>query len=446
MELYNNDKILPREAYSYWPKPDQTFENSGKSLVRFFFYKVVFTEFELNQLEIFKFQMRLKRPDFKIPEFFGDEELIRIILGCKYDMKKAMLGLVSAITWRNINLVDSFRTLFPLCKELLNSGCMYFHGRDHNFRPLLVINVERLDLKANSVESYCHLLCFLLEFAVQKFMLPGQIENWIVLTDLGGKGLTKLPISDMKVIIKTLQDNFRCRMIVNYVVRAPTSLYFLWGLVKKFIEEHTIKKIRILKENVPQEMTRHFARNQYEEKYGGTAPNAVNFWPPCFPSGPFNAEGELPDRNFEGICTYSQYNPPIYSEVSSSMGDISENVNIVLPDSFSFLVDVEKSFEQEENSEEKKNSSESVEILHCESPIEDNIRVIFTENREKLVKSRVENEEEEENDEEEKEEKEYIMVYRNSIAPIVEETAIEKTPSKRRKYCKFCSKRLCVIY
>ena len=104
---------------------------------------------------------------------------------------------------------------------------MYFHGRDHRFRPLLIINIQKLNFKEYSADSYCYLLCFLLEFAIQKLMIPGQIENWIVITDLNNQGLTNLPLAELKRIIKTLQDNFRCRMIVNYVVNAPTSLRFM---------------------------------------------------------------------------------------------------------------------------------------------------------------------------------------------------------------------------
>ena len=54
---------------------------------------------------------------------------------------------------------------------------MYFYGRDHKFRPLLILNVSKIDLKTHSVDKYCYLLCFLLEFAIQKLMIPGQIEN-----------------------------------------------------------------------------------------------------------------------------------------------------------------------------------------------------------------------------------------------------------------------------
>lgn len=75
-----------------------------------------------------------------------------------------------------------------------NSGAIYVHGRDHRYRPLLVLNVSRLNLKNYSVHEYSWLLCFTLEFMIREMMIPGQIENWIVITDLCNKSLTELPL------------------------------------------------------------------------------------------------------------------------------------------------------------------------------------------------------------------------------------------------------------
>ena len=457
-ELVVERKDIPIEAYRYWPTNEHIYQNSGKSLVRFIFYKTAFTDFECTQLQNFKAHLKLKHPEFILPSFFGDEELLRVVLGCKYDLKKATAALFNSITWRSINLVDSFRTLFPLCQPLLNSGCMYFHGRDHRYRPLLVINVERLDLKSHSVASYCHLLCFLLEYAIQKLMIPGQIENWIVITDLGSKGLTQLPISEVKSIVKTLQDNFRCRMIVNYVVNAPSSLYFLWGIVKKFIEEHTIKKIRINKETVPEEMKSHFARSQYEEKYGGSAPNATVFWPPCFPPGPVNIEGDAPDKFLTDVNTYDLYNKPLESEISSDLGDISENVRVLLPEPLNL-------YEIYVNS---RKCSVSSKAKSCEEDGQDGEAEIDEEDERKLKESIIltdyeasqiydrrlsevnsipeNNQQEFDEPKLEYEDVEVFRIPRNSTAFIVEKPIDEQRSTRSSKFCKFCSKRMCVIY
>jgi hypothetical protein len=40
----------------------------------------------------------------------------------------------------------------------------------------------------------------------------------------------------MKKSFTFLSDTYRSRMFVCYVVRIPTSLSFLWGVVKKFLD------------------------------------------------------------------------------------------------------------------------------------------------------------------------------------------------------------------
>lgn len=284
-------EYIPEEANRYWPKGDKVYIGSEKSIVRFIFYCTTFTEFELIILEDFKKFLRSQGVQ-SLPTFYCDEELLRTLLGCKFIFKKAQEAIQAAIGWRRNFMPNGYECLFNRVEGLLNSGTIYIHGRDHRYRPLIVLNAGKLDLNNYSTENYCLLLCYLLEFTVKNLMLPGHIENWIIITDLNNQSLHNLPMSDIKTIIKTLQDNFRCRMIVNYIVNAPRTLKFMWNIIKKFIEPHTVNKIRILRESNPVEMKNHFNSKQYEEKYGGAAPNATVFWPPILPTGPFETEKE----------------------------------------------------------------------------------------------------------------------------------------------------------
>ena len=310
ISLINNmSEYIPEEANRYWPSGDKLYVGSGRSIVRFIFYRTLFTDFENQMLLEFKKYLSLQNVQ-SLPPFYGDEELLRTIIGCKFKFKAALDAISSAIEWRHINVPYGYNSLFPKISSLIASGTIYIHGRDHRYRPLIILNAGRLDFTTHTIEDYCNLLCFTLEFAVSCLMLPGHIENWIIITDLCGQSLHSLPLSQLKTIIKTLQDNFRCRMIVNYVVNAPKTLKFMWGMIKNFVEAHTVNKIRILREGRPGEMRSHFARHQYEEKYGGTAPNAISFWPPALPTGPFEAENETVGAHLEPVrrvTTDTQY-------------------------------------------------------------------------------------------------------------------------------------------
>lgn len=283
--------MIPEEATRYFPSDDKAYIGSGKSIVRFVFYGVPFTLHEVQAIDDFKKFLSIEDSDLlEYPE----EEMLRTIIGCKFNFKKALEAIKSAIKWRSNVLRDGLNGLQNKISGLLDSGIIYIHGRDHRYRPLIIINTSKIDLSASSLPQICDLVCFVLEFTVCNLMLPGHIENWIIITDLNNQSLSNLPFTEIKTIIKVLQDNFRCRMIVNYVLNAPRSLKMMWNVIKNFIEPHTVNKIQICTESEPSEIKNHFAMTQIEEKYGGKAPNAVRFWPPILPAGPFETENEIP--------------------------------------------------------------------------------------------------------------------------------------------------------
>jgi hypothetical protein len=275
------EQLIPPEAYSYIPQGDSVFIKIKSQIIRFIFYKTEFTNFEQDQISQFQSYLQTSGQD---PYILPKEELLRILIGCRFNFAKSCSALQLSLAWRNATFPNGLRSLSNKVEDLLNSGSIYIHGRDHKYRPLIVLNSGKLELGRYSIEDYTNLLCYILEFAVVQLMLPGHIENWIILTDLNGQSLTSLPITQLKAIISTLQNNYRCRMIVNYVVNSPKSLKYLWVMIKKFIEPHTVHKIRIMSEASPLEMKTHFNPYQYEEKYGGLAPNLTsNFWPPVLP-------------------------------------------------------------------------------------------------------------------------------------------------------------------
>ena len=68
-------------------------------------------------------------------------------------------------------------SLFSKIELIINEGAIYIHGRDHRYRPLIILNAGKLDFQRYSIEDYCNLLCFTLEFTVACLMIPGHIEN-----------------------------------------------------------------------------------------------------------------------------------------------------------------------------------------------------------------------------------------------------------------------------
>ena len=69
---------------------------------------------------------------------------------------------------------------------------MYFSGRDHCFRPVLVIDVAKFDLdnpETQKVEFLSRVLGVLFEFMIDELFVEGQVENYVMVVNLNNLGV-----------------------------------------------------------------------------------------------------------------------------------------------------------------------------------------------------------------------------------------------------------------
>lgn len=171
------------------------------------------------------------------------------------------------------------------------------------YRPILVINFNKFNFKKVAIQDYIYQISFFLDYVIENMMNPGKVENWVVITDFEKSGLSDLGFGSVKQVMAVLADYYRCRLGCNYIVNPSKTVYYLWTLVKPFLDEVVIDKMKILNKSQPDEIFNHCNRYQVEEKYGGKAPNVTQYWPPIMPDGPYDLYGE-PKRN-EGGCDKS---------------------------------------------------------------------------------------------------------------------------------------------
>lgn len=75
--------------------------------------------------------------------------------------------------------------------------------------------------------------------------LPGQIENWIVIYDLAKMGITDIPISACKQIMKTLSNNYGGRLYRLFAVNVPAAAWLTWKLASTVLDDVTVEKISL---------------------------------------------------------------------------------------------------------------------------------------------------------------------------------------------------------
>lgn len=87
-----------------------------------------------------------------------------------------------------------------------------------------------------------------------------------------------------------LQNNYRARLYRGYTLNAPWTFSMVWKGVKAFIEETTALKINIISKTTDPKLWTHIDKSQVEQRYGGTAEDVTEFWPPKMISTQFFTE------------------------------------------------------------------------------------------------------------------------------------------------------------
>lgn len=147
-------------------------------------------------------------------------------------------------------------------------------------RPILIMNLELVNVKQFGEECYINAFSYFLGIIVKYCMIPGKIENWIFVMDSKGLGLGSFPFKVIGTTIKTMQLNFCGRLEKLYILNPSSSLNTSWKIIKAFLDKDTAAKISFVKSTEIQQLQERISKDQLEVQFGGTVPNVDKFWPP----------------------------------------------------------------------------------------------------------------------------------------------------------------------
>jgi hypothetical protein len=126
---------------------------------------------------------------------------------------------------------------------ILNYGFLYMYGRDVHFRPIIIVEVKRanelLDKLGYTFDELSQSILFFMNYIVNYILLPGQIENWVLICDLKDVGVSKLP--QFKNILNSL-SKFRCRVFRNYILNMGSFIKFAAGSILSLLGSNSAKK------------------------------------------------------------------------------------------------------------------------------------------------------------------------------------------------------------
>ena len=294
--------IPPKEAYYFFPKGEDVIDLHKKKPEknnRRIFINVPFLEIEYFWLEKYK-EIIASHPENKLPEYWNDGYNLAYIYSTECKLDKAYERMINYFLW--------YKSFFPLniqpgdkCVQVLNSGYLYVFGRDHQFRPLIICQPYILQkcLDIYSDTDIMNASVFILQYITNYMLIPGQIENWIMLVNMDDTSILKLPDS-VKKLINTSSEYFISRLYRCYILGLNAFLRIIYKIICTFVEKSTVEKVIILDNKEDPRKHQDINPENLEERFGGKAPNCVydqenSLFPPRMPSNNFLLDNENPN-------------------------------------------------------------------------------------------------------------------------------------------------------
>ena len=312
--------------YRYFPNENDIIikEKNPKDNYRFIFNGMEKTEFEQEKFDEFnefiKEKEKKKNIDHFLPDWWIESDTMRYLQASNYDIKK-----VYTLIKENLKTTENARKIIDKrIRYILNYGFIYMHGRDTHFRPILVIEVKRaielMDKLDYTFEEVSQSILFFMNYIVNYMLIPGQIENWILICDLKDVGITKLP--KFKSILSSL-SKFRCRVIKNYILHLGSLIKAAAQSILSLMGSASAKKLVVVDKKNLEIMQEFIRKENLQKKHGGIAPDVIygedNLFPPLVPSDVYVKEGEIVNivspEIYKEMCLESKpFKPFVISE------------------------------------------------------------------------------------------------------------------------------------
>lgn len=187
-----------------------------------------------------------------LPDWWPPQEALRVLHGSGFNYAKTFEDINTIIRWR----ADSL----PIALEegharLIRAGFFTVHGRDKHHRVVVVcrpVVAERLGLTDPHVISQA--VIFVAFYVINHMQKDGVSENNVVIMDLEQALPWSLPVRALKVFNQTMQQQFKCKNAIVYVLNAHKTFTVLWGTIKGWLDPMLVNKVQLHNANTCAEL------------------------------------------------------------------------------------------------------------------------------------------------------------------------------------------------
>ena len=122
-----------------------------------------------------------------------------------------------------------------------------------------------------------------LEYVCNNVMVPGKVENWIVIADCSDVWVTQIPTTKLQTMVTIMQQNYPGRLYKLFAINVSFTLRAIWSVLSNFIDSFTEQKIKIYSDDYLEDLCEQVDPDKLEVKFGGSFPNKeTTFFPPEF--------------------------------------------------------------------------------------------------------------------------------------------------------------------
>ncbi|KAB8199838.1 CRAL/TRIO domain protein [Aspergillus parasiticus] len=195
-----------------------------------------------------------------------DSLLLRFLRARKWDIKKALIMLVSTIRWRlqdvkvdddivkngELAALEQSKSSDPEEKrkgeeflKQMRMGKGYIHGVDKDGRPICVIRVRLHKPADQSTDTLDRFTVYTIESA--RMMLSPPVETACVVFDMTGFSLANMDYHPVKFMIKCFEANYPECLGVVLIHKAPWIFSGIWNIIKGWLDPVVASKINFTK-------------------------------------------------------------------------------------------------------------------------------------------------------------------------------------------------------
>eukprot|EP00828_Plagiopyla_frontata_P049014 TRINITY_DN9595_c0_g1_i2.p1 TRINITY_DN9595_c0_g1~~TRINITY_DN9595_c0_g1_i2.p1 ORF type:complete len:285 (+),score=46.04 TRINITY_DN9595_c0_g1_i2:313-1167(+) len=200
-----------------------------------------------------------------------------------FSLKLSVERIKKHIAWRNNIEYHNFFGKEDKALKILQDGLIYQFGRDKEFRPIIVYNLQLIRDAINSKEitlqQFIRGMSYLLTSIRINMFLKYHVENWLIILDVQNMGALGLPIKMLNQIFEITYYGMTCTNDKLFIVNPSFSVNTVWKVVSAF-DPATFSEIKFLQETEFYKLLEFISADQLEIKFGGQAENQTTFWPP----------------------------------------------------------------------------------------------------------------------------------------------------------------------